>query len=391
MLVHCLARDMQLLTSEGFLGLEALAQRWDGQCFAGGLQIATLNASRHTIEFQPASRMVCNAARPDDSLIEFEDCQRRISVRVTPEHDMYVAGQDGRWCKMTAEEVLLRVVACNETFRMWAGTELLAGTALREQSATIAAIDRSSVRRVPYADVNWCVTVPNGLIVVRRGGGSGDGDSAPAVVGNCSDGWDRTAQLTSLAMMMLDPFYRTVVGFEILVEKEWLAFGHRFAQRTGHEPKRMAKEGDQERSPVFLQFCDCVYQLLRLAPCAFEFNELLLEDTMDAVFSCHFGTFLCDSDKERDEAQLRSRTESFWSLVNQRQQARLYANVFYDPKADGDVILPSITPWNMSLWGYYVRYHEKKPKERARPVIAPRTVEDAFRLLKEQHEHLLQK
>ena len=51
-----------------------------------------------------------------------------------------------------------------------------------------------------------------------------------SVLVHCSDGWDRTAQLTTLSMIMLDPYYRTIVGFEVLVEKEWLSFGHKFAQ-----------------------------------------------------------------------------------------------------------------------------------------------------------------
>lgn len=50
-----------------------------------------------------------------------------------------------------------------------------------------------------------------------------------SVLVHCSDGWDRTAQLTSLAMLMLDSFYRSIEGFEILVQKEWISFGHKFA------------------------------------------------------------------------------------------------------------------------------------------------------------------
>ena len=80
--------------------------------------------------------------------------------------------------------------------------------------------------------------------------------------------------------------------------------------------------------------------------------------------------------------QLKSKTESFWSFVLKRRESKLYNNVFYDPKAESGVVLPSITSWNIVLWPYYLRYHERRPKERNRPVIAPRSIEEAFRALK---------
>ncbi|XP_046863909.1 myotubularin-related protein 7-like isoform X2 [Xenia sp. Carnegie-2017] len=34
---------------------------------------------------------------------------------------------------------------------------------------------------------------------------------------HCSDGWDRTAQLSSISQILLDPYYRTIKRFQILV------------------------------------------------------------------------------------------------------------------------------------------------------------------------------
>ena len=51
---------------------------------------------------------------------------------------------------------------------------------------------------------------------------------------HCSDGWDRTSQLSALSQLMLDPYYRTFDGFIVLIEKDWLAYGHMFQLRAGH-------------------------------------------------------------------------------------------------------------------------------------------------------------
>lgn len=116
-------------------------------------------------------------------------------------------------------------------------------------------------------------------------------DGASVLV-HCSDGWDRTPQLTCTTLLLLEPFYRTIQGFEVLVEREWLEFGHKFAQRLGHGDDN---HSDNQRSPTFLQWIDCVFQLTRQFPTAFEFNEALLILLIDCCYSCLFGTFLCNS------------------------------------------------------------------------------------------------
>uniref|UniRef100_A0A4W4FP31 phosphatidylinositol-3,5-bisphosphate 3-phosphatase n=1 Tax=Electrophorus electricus TaxID=8005 RepID=A0A4W4FP31_ELEEL len=99
-----------------------------------------------------------------------------------------------------------------------------------------------------------------------------DRDHRPVLV-HCSDGWDRTPQIVAMAKLLLDPYYRTTEGFQVLVETEWLDFGHKFADRCGHGENA---EDLNERCPVFLQWLDCVHQLHRQFPCSFEFNEAFL-------------------------------------------------------------------------------------------------------------------
>ncbi|KAF3836713.1 hypothetical protein F7725_004177 [Dissostichus mawsoni] len=134
-----------------------------------------------------------------------------------------------------------------------------------------------------------------------------------SVVVHCSDGWDRTAQLTSLAMLMLDSHYRTLRGFQVLVEKEWISFGHKFAARVGHGDENHA---NSERSPLFVQFIDCVWQMTRQFPAAFEFNELFLITVLDHLYSCLFGTFLYNSEQERAAKEVQTQTVSLWSYIN---------------------------------------------------------------------------
>ncbi|XP_077661671.1 phosphatidylinositol-3,5-bisphosphate 3-phosphatase MTMR2 isoform X4 [Eretmochelys imbricata] len=180
-----------------------------------------------------------------------------------------------------------------------------------------------------------------------------------SVVVHCSDGWDRTAQLTSLSMLILDGYYRTIRGFEVLVEKEWLSFGHRFQLRVGHGDKNHA---DADRSPVFLQFIDCVWQMTRQFPTAFEFNDCFLMIILDHLYSCLFGTFLCSSEQQRVKENLPKKTLSLWSYIN--SQLEDFTNPLYVCYSN-HVLYPVASMRHLELWvGYYIRWNPRmKPQE----------------------------
>ena len=87
---------------------------------------------------------------------------------------------------------------------------------------------------------------------------------------HCSDGWDRTPQLVATSQVLLDPYYRTFMGFAVLEEKDWISFCHQFAKRSGMTTKK--NEGESERTLIFLEFLDIIYQLMIQFPNEFEFN-----------------------------------------------------------------------------------------------------------------------
>ncbi|KAI1128559.1 protein-tyrosine phosphatase-like protein [Nemania abortiva] len=224
---------------------------------------------------------------------------------------------------------------------------------------------------------------------------------------HCSDGWDRTSQLSALSQLMLDPFYRTINGFIILVEKDWLSFGHMFQQRSGplsHEkwfvierdamagsamqpgeadgrageafenaiagarrffhrsrnqdvspdadgdgPGSPSDENSQakrssesstttettrpnEISPVFHQFLDATWQLLRQHPTRFEFNERFLRRLLYHLYAGQYGTFLYNSEKQRIDARVRERTRSVWDYFLSRKHE--FLNSDYDATID---------------------------------------------------------
>lgn len=189
------------------------------------------------------------------------------------------------------------------------------------------------------------------------------------VVIHCSDGWDRTPQVTSLSMLCLDGYYRTLEGFAVLIEKEWLSFGHKFITRNGamvNKPFIDATNDGQstllsnvtslwpeaikgkQTGPIFQQFLDCTFQIQQKYPNAFEFNERFLRRLLYHVYACQYGSFISNSEKERAELKLMERTRSVWDYFLARRQQ--FINPNYEQTSEA-LIPPDQPKWWYQVFG----------------------------------------
>ncbi|KAI0636505.1 phosphatases II [Trametes polyzona] len=281
----------------------------------------------------------------------------------------------------TMRESLARVV---EALR---GTEILQAATMSADGETplvAPVLDRQALRRSGWLRHIGAI-LEGTLLIVRN-----VHINSSHVLIHCSDGWDRTAQLSALSQICLDPFYRTQRGFEVLIEKDWLSFGHKFLDRCGHlssekfflapventgsgggaeaaqaflasVQNRFASQNHiKETSPVFHQFLESVRQIQRQFPERFEFNERFLRQLHYHLYSCQFGTFLFNSERERRVGEGGpppcERTVSVWDFFNSPPEVELNKNPLYDPslddparpKADMGVLMPN--PKDVRFW-----------------------------------------
>jgi len=195
---------------------------------------------------------------------------------------------------------------------------------------------------------------------------------------HCSDGWDRTSQISSLIQICIDPYYRTIQGFITLIEKDWISFGHRFNERSGHLSSESIFHDDSNdsnnnhaslafksvsnhfkkkkhlkfTSPIFHQFLDSIYQILIQFPDKFEFNERFLRRLIYHLYSCQYGNFLFDNEYERSFNKISEKTRSCWDYFLSRRHE--FTNKSYSPSSDEfDWISPNFKSlkWWWQLYG----------------------------------------
>lgn len=184
-------------------------------------------------------------------------------------------------------------------------------------------------------------------------------DSGSSVLVGLEDGWDLTTQVVSLVQLLSDPYYRTIEGFRLLIEKEWLSFGHRFSHRGAHT----AASQSNGITPIFLQFLDCVHQIHLQFPSEFEFSQHYLKFVAYHYVSKRFRTFLLDSDCERIEKGVLYEEKgdrrspqicrSVWDYMERiHKKNPMFYNYMFCPE-DGEVLRPYSSVWGLRVWDYY--------------------------------------
>ncbi|KAF7417891.1 hypothetical protein HZH68_000544 [Vespula germanica] len=166
---------------------------------------------------------------------------------------------------------------------------------------------------------------------------------------------DLCCVISSLIQLLLDPHFQTIVGFQSLIQKEWVASGHPFCDRLGHMMKP-----NSEKSPLFLLFLDCVWQLCQQFPAEFEFTETYLTTLWDAAHVSIFDTFIFNCEKDRTMAATDPNTplilRSVWDWREQFNDQDIL--LFYNPLfnaygktlTEKTIVKPLYSISNLELW-----------------------------------------
>ncbi|XP_061573413.1 myotubularin-related protein 11 [Cololabis saira] len=156
--------------------------------------------------------------------------------------------------------------------------------------------------------------------------------------------------VSSLVQLMCDPLCRTRHGFQSLVQKEWVAAGHRFCSRGNYH-----RDNDKEEAPVFLLFLDCVWQLWFQFPSRFQLTDEFLLAVHDSVHLPLFSTFLANCQRER--CKRSQNLGQSYTPVNGWRDA-------LHPDSSSDPADPPLPP----VWDWALQYSRERQARFTQPV-----------------------
>jgi myotubularin-related protein 6/7/8 len=95
-----------------------------------------------------------------------------------------------------------------------------------------------------------------------------------------------------------------------------------------------------------------------------QFNERFLITIQEHVYSCQYGTFIGNCDRQREELNLRQKSYSLWGYIVSHNDE--FVNPLYERSTNRDVLRPNVVPQNIRFWrGLYCRFetgaHPREP------------------------------
>lgn len=244
---------------------------------------------------------------------------------------------------------------------------------LRAQDARFYSLLEAS-RWLQHVSQCLKMAVRGAQIMLGGDGGAGAAASPPrTVVLQEGNGQDMNCVVAALIQILLDPYARTIHGFQSLLQKEFISIGHPFSTRLGHvyDPSSststtigtpLDSTTATQQSPLLLLYLDCVYQLLVQFPVSFQYTSTYLCTVWDSAHLSAYETFLFNSEHARVLAERdRDRNNrggggfrSVWEWTEQfprQRDVNMFCNALYDDsRVDHLVGTVRVGVQHMEMW-----------------------------------------
>lgn len=160
--------------------------------------------------------------------------------------------------------------------------------------------------------------------------------------------WDvRGSQICALVQVLAQPDNRTITGFGRLIEREFLHFGN-------YSPPQGKKEKVEDKGIALIQFLDCVYQIKKMYPLSFQFNENMLTYIAIHIYSRKYGNFLYLTRSTTELNQQKYlKYGCIWAKIQKSRQQ--FADPFYVDHRECDIyeLKRNVGMKGYSIWGSF--------------------------------------